>query len=207
MIITRIVRFTDRWLKTLAAKMEFQALIRRGIVTVGQYTYGYVKVNYWQEDYRLSIGNFCSIAEGVEIFLGGNHRVDWLSTYPFPSQTSYFPEARNIKGHPATKGNVVIGNDVWIGKGSMIMSGVTIGDGAVIGARSVITSDIEPYSIVAGNPARLIRKRFDTEIIQNLLKIKWWDWPIGKIKKNVHLLCSNDIAQLLASIDVTEDHS
>ena len=206
MIITRIVRFTDRWLKTLAARMEFRSLIRRGVVSVGEYTYGYVKVNYWEENCRLSIGKFCSIAEGVEIFLGGNHRVDWLSTYPFPSRTSYFPEARNVTGHPSTKGDVVIGNDVWIGKGSMIMSGVTVGDGAVIGARSVITSDVEPYCIVAGNPARFIRKRFDTDTIQRLLKIKWWDWPIEKIHENVRHLCSSNVAQFLSSSSITGDH-
>ena len=206
MKIARIVRFTDRRFKSLAARMEFRALIRKGIVSIGEYTYGYVKVNYWGENYRLSIGKFCSIAEGVEIFLGGNHRVDWLSTYPFPSRTSYFPEAKNIKGHPSTKGNVVIGNDVWLGKDSMIMSGVTIGDGAVIGARSVITSDVEPYSIVAGNPGRFIRKRFNIEVVQDLLRIRWWDWPIEKIHENVPNLCSGNVAKFFQSLGIDEDH-
>ena len=108
-----------------------------------------------------------------------------------------FPEAKDISGHPATKGNVIIGNDVWIGYKATIMSGVTIGDGAVIGACSVVTKDVKPYEIVAGNPAKVIRKRFSDEIIIQLLKIAWWNWPIEKIKAEIEFLCNNNIEKFI----------
>ena len=145
----------------------------------------------------LKIGKFCSIANDVQIFLGGNHRIDWITTYPFSVLNSW-PEAKDIKGHPCTKGDVIIGNDVWIGRKTLILSGVTIGDGAIVGARSVVTKDVAPYSIVAGNPAKLIRKRFDEKTIEKLLEIKWWDWNLEKIKKNLPLLLSNNIEQFFA---------
>ena len=91
-------------------------------------------------------------------------------------------------GHPASKGDVVIGNDVWIGRKAVILSGVTIGDGAVVGTMAVVTSNVEPYTIVAGNPARPVRKRFDDSTIQNLLQLRWWDWPTEKVKENVKSL-------------------
>lgn len=161
---------------------------------IGEYTYGSPKVLHWGEDANLIIGKFCSIAENVTIFLGGNHRVDWLSTYPF---NNIFPAARNILGHPATKGNVIIGNDVWIGYGSTIMSGVRIGDGAVIGAYSVVTKDVNSYEIVAGNPAKVVKKRFDDIIISQLVEIAWWNWPIDKITSEVNILCSNEVLEFV----------
>jgi acetyltransferase-like isoleucine patch superfamily enzyme len=99
----------------------------------------------------------------------------------------------DITGHPTTKGNVVIGNDVWIGFGAIILSGVTIGDGAAIGACSVVTRDVPPYAIAAGNPAQIIRYRFPEEIVATLLRIKWWDWPEDKVKENLHLICSDSM--------------
>lgn len=169
-------------------------------IMVGDYTYGLPKVFHWGEDAKLRIGKFCSIAENVLIYLGGNHRTDWITTYPFPW---IFPEAHHIKGHPATKGDVIIGNDVWIGNFAVILSGVTVGDGAVIGANAVVTKNVSQYSIVVGNPAREIKKRFSEEEIEILIKIKWWDWPIQKIKENLELLCSNNIKQLLK---IHEEH-
>lgn len=136
----------------------------------------------------LSIGSFCSIAQNVTILLGNEHRPDWVTTYPF---NMVLDEFREIKGHPATRGSVTIGNDVWIGMNAFIRDGVSIADGAVIGAFSVVTKNVEPYTIVAGNPARVIRKRFDQETINKLLRIKWWDWSIERIKKNMPLLLSN----------------
>lgn len=163
---------------------------------VGEYTYGSPQV-VWDEDANLFIGKFCSIAGGVKIYLGGNHRVDWVSTYPFNSFNKEFPAAANIKGHPCTKGDVIIGNDVWIGDNSTIFSGVTIGDGAVIAAGSVLAKNVGPYELWAGNPARLVRKRFDEDSIQKLLNIKWWEWDIEKINSVSHLLCSEHIAEFI----------
>jgi len=164
---------------------------------IGDYTYGIPKIFFPKsKNTRLKIGKFCSISDGVIIFLGGNHRTDWISTYPFMYFVGEWPEAKDIPGHPASKGDVIIGNDVWFGYGAMIMSGITIGDGAVIGAGAVVTKDVEPYSIVAGNPAQLIRKRFDEETIRQLLKIKWWDWPIDKIKANIEVILSTDILKM-----------
>lgn len=142
------------------------------------------------EGKSLSIGKYCSISTQVLIFLGSEHRTDWVSTYPFPI---LWKEAGSIKGHPSSKGDVSIGNDVYIGYHVIILSGVTIGDGAVIGAGSVVTKDVPPYAIMAGNPATIIRYRFDEETIRRLLEIKWWDWPDEKVKENIHLICDDRV--------------
>jgi acetyltransferase-like isoleucine patch superfamily enzyme len=157
---------------------------------IGDHTYGKPRVVSRGEGTSLMIGKYCSIATDVIIFLGSEHRTEWISTYPFPL---LWNEAESIKGHPSTKGDVVIGNDVWIGFGATILSGVTIGDGAAIGACSVVTRNVPSYAIVGGNPAQVIRYRFDEETIQKLLRIKWWDWPDEKVKENVHLICSDSI--------------
>jgi acetyltransferase-like isoleucine patch superfamily enzyme len=157
---------------------------------IGEHTYGKPRVIFGGKKMSLTIGKYCSISTHVVIFLGGDHRVDWLSTYPFPL---LWEAGKSITGHPSTKGDVVIGNDVWIGFGATILSGVTIGDGAAIGACSLVVRDVPPYAIVAGNPAQVIRHRFDVETIQKLLEIKWWDWPDEKVKENVHLICSDSI--------------
>lgn len=164
---------------------------------IGEYTYGFPKVLHWGEDANLIIGKFCSIADNVTIFLGGNHRVDWITTYPFNKLNNEFPTATDIIGHPSTKGNVIIGNDVWIGHGSTIMSGVKVGDGAVIGACSVVTKDVKPYEIVAGNPAKVIKKRFDDDIVSQLIQIAWWNWPIEKINSEVRFLCDNNLKNFI----------
>ncbi|MDD3772986.1 MAG: CatB-related O-acetyltransferase [Weeksellaceae bacterium] len=176
-------------------KHKLFSYIQRNIAEVGDFSYGHPKILHWGEDTQLKIGKFCSIAEEVKIFLGGNHRVEWISTYPFSGSgfKNIWEEAADIKGHPATKGNVIVGNDVWIGYGATIMSGVTVGNGAVIATQAIVTKNVEPYSIVAGSPARIIRKRFSDDQISKLLKIKWWDWPESKIRKNLHLLCSANI--------------
>lgn len=167
------------------------------LVDIGDFTYGKPRILHWGEDAQLKIGKFCSIAEGVCIFLGGNHRVDWISTYPFSALLEEWGSVIDIVGHPATKGNINIGNDVWIGFGAIIMSGVTIGDGAVIGASAVVTKDVAPYSIVVGNPAKVIKKRFNDEDIEVLLKLQWWNWPPEKIKRSIELLCSENINELI----------
>jgi len=157
---------------------------------IGEYTYGKPRVIFGGKKRSLTIGKYCSISAGVVIFLGGDHRIDWLSTYPFPL---LWTAAKSIPGHPSTKGDVIIGNDVWIGYGATILSGVKIGDGAVIGTGSVVSKDVPPYAIVAGNPAQVIRHRFDAETVQELLRIKWWNWPEEKVKENIDLICSDSI--------------
>lgn len=144
---------------------------------------------------RLMIGKFVQIAQGVQfITSGANHQMDGFSTYPFAVFGGAWKEAY-MPNYPA-KGNIIIGNDVWIGHEAVIMPGVTIGDGAIIASRSVVTKDILPFSIVGGNPAKLIRKRFDDETIKALLNIAWWDWPIELIEQNLKFIVGNDLSAL-----------
>ena len=162
-------------------------------MSFGRYTYGNPQICWSTNDTKLTIGNFCSIAANVKIYLGGNHRTDWVTTYPFGSIHQNIFNSFDGEGHPATKGDVIIGNDVWIGENVTIMSGVTIGDGAVIANNSHVVKNVEPYSLTGGNPARHIKYRFTNEQIEKLLKIKWWDWDDIKINQYLHLLCNNNI--------------
>jgi len=169
---------------------------------VGKYTYGKPNVHCTDKDVKLIIGNFCSIALNVNIFLGGNHRTDWVTTYPFGH--IYHSPFNNFKGvgHPSSKGDVIIGNDVWIAINVTIMSGVTIGDGAVIANNSHVVKDVEPYSMVGGNPAKIIRYRFTPEQIEKLLEIKWWFWDDAKINEFSPLLCNNDIDEFIQQASI-----
>src|SRR5687767_5808504 len=163
---------------------------------IGEFSYGVPTVWWWGEPATLVIGKFCSFADGIDILLGGNHRVDWVTTYPF-SAISHWPEAAHLKGHPATNGDVIIGNDVWVGYKATILSGVTVGDGAVVGAKALVTRDVPPYAIVGGNPARTIRMRFTDDIIQQLLRVRWWDWDLERIRRHIPLLMQPDILKFL----------
>lgn len=165
---------------------------------IGKWTYGRPKITSRGEGSTLKIGSFCSFAPDVKVFLGGEHRIDWVTTYPF---NALWDSARTFTGHPATKGDVIIGNDVWIGDGALILSGVSINDGAVIGARAIVTKDVPAYGIVAGNPARLIKKRFDEDIIQHLLQIAWWNWEDEKIQRYMPLLLNNDISKFISEAE------
>ena len=147
---------------------------------------------------RLIIGKFCSIACGAKfLFNSANHKMASLSTYTFPL---FFEEwglkKENVAQAWDQKGDIMIGNDVWIGYEAVILSGVTIGDGAVIGCRAVVTKDIPPYTIVGGVPAKPIRKRFDEETIKELQKIKWWDWPEEKITEKIQAIQAGDLVGL-----------
>ena len=165
--------------------------------SIGEYSYGVPFVRWWGESARLSIGRFCSFADRIEIFLGGNHRPDWVTTYPF-CVSSDWPEAPDGIGHPSTNGDVVIGNDVWIGSFAAIMSGVTIGDGAVIASRAVVTRDVAPYSIVGGMPAKTVKMRFPPDVVERLLAVCWWDWPEAKIRRYLPMMLSDRITDFLA---------
>lgn len=148
---------------------------------------------------RLIIGKFCSIASGSKFLSNSaNHALGSLSTYPFP----LFFEQWDLKRESITdawdnKGDIVIGNDVWIGYGAVILAGVTIGDGAIIGARALVKRNVEPYTIVAGIPAKPIRKRFSEQTVSRLLQIKWWDWPDERIAANIAAIQSGDVERLM----------
>lgn len=167
---------------------------KRNNYEIGDFSYGNPKVHSWGEDSKLTIGKFCSIGKNVNIYLGGEHNTKCISTYPFNNFLNSF---KNINQHPFSKGDVNIGNDVWIGESVTISSGVTIGDGAVIGLNSLVTKDVAPYSIVGGNPAKLIRYRFDESTINSLLNIKWWDKDLNEINEIIPLLLSNDTEKFI----------
>ncbi len=166
--------------------------------SIGRATYGDPEIHSLGERAVFKIGSFCSIASGVNILLGGEHRPDWVTTYPF---NVLWKSGNQIKGHPKTKGDVTIGNDVWIGMDAIILSGVTIGDGSVIGLRSIVTKDVPPYSIVAGNPAKVVKKRFSDDIIERLLDIKWWDWEDKRIENALSLLLNTDIEKFVSAVE------
>ena len=155
-------------------------------------------VLYNYDSDRLIIGKFCAIATNVKFIMNGaNHKLDSISTYPFPIfGNGWEGEMEKLMNLPS-RGDIVIGNDVWIGYEALIMPGVKIGDGAIIAARSVVVSDIPPYTVAGGNPAKVIKQRFsDTEISQ-LLATKWWDWEIDKITRNIDKIMDSDITSLI----------
>ena len=146
---------------------------------------------------KLKIGRFCMIASDVKFIMNGaNHLTNALTTYPFAIFGNGWENAMDGKEYPQ-KGDITIANDVWIGYNATIMAGVAIGDGAIIAANSTVVKDVEPYSIVGGNPATEIKKRFSPDVIEQLLQLKWWDWDLEKITKNVQYLTGADINQLL----------
>jgi acetyltransferase-like isoleucine patch superfamily enzyme len=168
------------------------------INNIGKFSYGLdnIIIHDWGQGTKINVGSFCSIGSEVECFLGGNHRIDWITTYPFGHINKEIFNSFDGVGHPSTKGDITICNDVWIGMGSKIMSGIVINDGAVVAANSVVTKNVEPYTVVGGNPAKVLRKRFDDEIIKYLLELQWWNWDVEKINKNIKILCSNNVEEL-----------
>lgn len=145
---------------------------------------------------KLIIGKFCQIAAGVEFVMNGaNHRMNTVTTFPFNIFPDWEEPAPPMSELPF-KGDTVVGNDVWIGQNATILPGVHIGDGAIIGLNSTVASDVEPYTIVAGNPARQIRRRFDEELTALLLELKWWDKPISEIKELMPLLTDSDLSRV-----------
>jgi acetyltransferase-like isoleucine patch superfamily enzyme len=145
---------------------------------------------------KLKIGSFCSIASGLIVWMGGNHRMGLITTYPFGHAHTNVFNKTNGKGHPSTNGDVIIGNDVWIGYNVSIMSGVNIGDGTVISSNSVVYNNVKPYSVVGGNPATFWYFRFNEETIKKLLEIKWWDQDDETINEISPILCSGDVDKL-----------
>lgn len=170
----------------------------KGTIIIGEHTYNLPIVAFGKIRNTFKTGKFCSLASDAVIMMP-NHRTDWVTTYPFPTPEfkDIWPTARDIKEYSVAKGDVVLGNDVWVGAKAMILSGVTIGDGAIVAAKAVVVKNVPAYSIVAGNPAKVVKYRFDERTIEKLLALKWWDWPDDKIAKHVHLLCSSNIDKLL----------
>ena len=166
--------------------------------TVGTASYGMPIVHDNNEGSTLKIGAYCSIASNVQIFLGGQHRMDWVSNYPFPF--FFEMDAQYKKGYikGASRGDVVVGSDVWLCANCIILSGVTIGHGAVIANGAVVSRDVEPYAVMAGNPAKLIKWRFDEATRNVLMAVAWWDWPQEEISKVMDKLCTQDASDLLA---------
>ena len=176
-------------------------------VIVGDFTYiadaefeSHVTHHYpWSRD-RLVIGKFCQIAAGVEFVMNdANHQMNAVTTFPFYTLDGWSADAPDASDMPY-RGDTVVGNDVWIGQNATILPGVHIGDGAIIGAESVVGSDVPAYTVVAGNPAREIRKRFDGEMIALLLEWKWWDMTVGEIDEAIPILTSGDVERVRAEI-------
>lgn len=182
-------------------------IIKNPNIIVGDYTYydDFENVGNFEKNVKyhfdfigdkLIIGKFCMIASDVIFIMNGaNHVTNAISTYPFAIFGNDWADAMSGKSYP-TKGDTIVGNDVWIGYKAMIMPGIKIGDGAIIATNSMITKDVEPYSIVGGNPAKEIKKRFSDKEISELLEIEWWGWDIEKITRNVKSLTENNIDKL-----------
>lgn len=193
-----------------APRMGFlKNFITRPNIEVGDYTYyddpagperfeEHVLYHFDFRGDRLIIGRFCSIAAEIRFIMnGGNHPTDWLTTFPFPVFGNGWEEA--MPDSWPDRGDTVVGNDVWIGYGVTVMPGVAIGDGAIVATKSVVTKDVPPYAIVGGNPAEIIRYRFEEEDRARLLELAWWDWDREKITRNVKAICSGDIGALEAA--------
>lgn len=184
-------------------------------ISVGDYTYyddpvdptvfekNNVLFNWSEFGDKLTIGKFCAIASGVKFIMGpANHRMSSVSTYPFAVFGGAW--AANIPSHLEQlpmKGDIVIGNDVWIGRESIIMPGVKIGDGAIVAAYSVVVKDVPPYTVAGGNPAKAIRKRFEDTLAVLLARLKWWDFPPDKLVQFIPILCSGDLPLVQQTIE------
>lgn len=194
--------------KNIKSICYIKNVITRPNIIVGDYTYyddingaeGFEKlVTYHYEFYgdKLIIGKFCAIAHGINFVMNGaNHRMNSVTTYPFSLMGGGWEKTTPSLIDLPFKGDTIVDNDVWIGQNVTVMPGIHIGDGAIIAANSVVTKDVPPYHIAGGNPARLIRKRFDDDLISYLLEIKWWDWPAKKIFDNLEALCSGDLTKI-----------
>jgi len=197
-LIKRIRRYLPSFLRKKEKPSKFERQTRRfkrdyPQFEIGRGSYGVPTVHPSHGGATLKIGSFCSISSNVQVYLGGNHRSDWITTSPL----NVFFEKKEELEHEKTKGNVILGNDVWICGNAVILSGVTIGHGAVIGNGALVSRDVAPYSIVAGNPSKHLRYRFEANIIEQLLTIAWWDWPEDILRQHIDKILSPDIQAFL----------
>jgi len=180
--------------------------ITRPNISVGDFTYydsptdperfqdDNVLYHYPGQGDRLIIGKYCALASGVTFIMNGaNHRMDGVSTFPFPIFGEAWGAHMDLLSDLPSRGDTHVGSDVWLGLDALVMPGVTIGDGAIIASRAVITTDVPPYAVVAGNPARVVQERFNAEDVQRLLKAAWWDWPVETIAPHVRALMSGNV--------------
>ncbi len=194
--------------KTIPSICFIKNVITRPNIEVGDYTY-YDDINgadkfeehvihhYEFLGDKLIIGKFCQIASGIKIIMNGaNHRMNSVTTYPFNIMGNGWEKVTPKLEDLPLKGDTIIGNDVWIGQNVTILPGVHIGDGAIIGANSVVSKDVPAYHIAGGNPCKIIRKRFDDELIDHLEKIQWWNWDEEKIFNNLEILCSGNLEEI-----------
>ena len=199
----------DNYFKNEFSSQLLCETVKHPNISVGVFSYysGYHHKHHFEECVRyldkkkknvdkLFIGKYCSIGSGAVFMMAGNqgHRMDWVSTFPFYYQANIFKTSKNAY---VKSGDTIIGDDVWIGSEAMIMAGVTIGSGAVVAARAVVTKDVPPYAVVGGNPAQILKYRFDEESIVKLLTLKWWDWSEEEVKDAMPLICSDNIQGLL----------
>ena len=161
---------------------------------IGAHSYGELAITDFGDGTGFTMGRYCSTARGSQVLLGGGHRVDWVTTYPFNVLEAGLAD---VTGHPSSRGDVIIGSDVWLATEAMVLSGVTIGDGAAVMARAVVTRDVPPYAIVGGIPARVIGYRFDPDLIARLLALAWWDWPHERVVAAGRALMSGNVAGFL----------
>ena len=188
-------------MKKIGIRKELNLSKRYPQFKFGRETYGNLNVRDFMGVDDLEVGSFTSIGPGVQILLGAEHRSDWVTTYPFNINWNQFSY---ITGHPKSNGSVKIGSDVWIGLEAVIMAGVTIGDGAVIGSRAIVTKDVPAYGVAVGMPAKMLKYRFDADIIKQLLDICWWDWPDEKIARAMPDLLSENISKFILKATLGE---
>jgi acetyltransferase-like isoleucine patch superfamily enzyme len=196
--MSRVTWFTDRLMGVAIGHDEavLWRLKRSGKVIWGEGSAGVPRIkDYDYDDSQLIVGNYCSLAGGAVILLGGYHALDAVTTYPHRILMGL--EGAGEDGFPTIRGDTRIGSDVWIGTESLILSGVRIGDGAVVAAGAVVGRDVPPFAVVAGNPSRLVRYRFEEEQREALLRIRWWDWPRDRVIEAVPLLAGKDVDRFI----------